>query len=99
MKVRQKLSGGVFIFIMPPSLATCEERLRKRGKDTPEAIEKRLAIAVEEIRLAPAYDYIIMNDTLDAAFTKLKSVIIAEKSRAPRMIEETRALYKNIDWK
>ena len=77
-KIRPALKRGVYIFILPPSIEACRERLIARGKNAPEEIEKRLAIAVGEITHAPEYDYIIINDDLDAAFTVLKSIVEAE---------------------
>lgn len=92
-KVRQRLSGGVYIFILPPSIKACEERLVSRGKDTPEEIKKRLTIAVEEIKKAPEYDYIILNDDLEDAFEKMKSVMTAERSKAARMFPKVKELF------
>ncbi len=84
--VRGKLKGAVYVFILPPSLEASEERLKERGKDSAEEIRKRLKTAAEEIKLAPKYDYIIINEDLDEAFEKLKSVIIAEESKSKRMM-------------
>ncbi len=91
--VRKKLKGGVYIFILPPSLASSGERLKARGKDSAEEIKKRLKIAVGEIKLAPRYDYIIINDDLDEAFERFKSIISAEKSKSRRMMERVKEAY------
>jgi guanylate kinase len=77
-KIRSALESGVYIFILPPSIEACKERLVARGKNTPEEIERRLRIAIGEIAHAPEYDYIIINDDLGAAFTVLKSIVDAE---------------------
>ncbi len=84
---RIKNSGveGVFIFLSPPSLEVCRQRLEKRGLDSKKEIERRLKNARDEISEAFWYDYIIINDSLEDAFEKLKSIIIAEKCRAFRM--------------
>lgn len=92
-KVRGRLSGGVYIFILPPSVQACEERLRSRGKDSPEEIRKRLRIALDEIKKAPEYQYIIINDNLTAAFEKLKSILIAEKAASRRMMPRVAELF------
>ncbi len=55
------------IFVMPPSVDALHERLRKRGTDSPEKIEKRLAKAGREIEFAPKFDYVVLNDDLDTA--------------------------------
>lgn len=95
-KVRKALKGGVYIFILPPSLKACEDRLKARGKDSPEDIKKRLKIAEEEIRKAPQYDYLIVNDELDRAFEELKAVMLAQKAAAPRMEGRLNELFGDI---
>lgn len=95
-KVRQTLKGGVYIFILPPSLEACEQRLVSRGKDSPEDIKKRLKIAEEEIRKAPLYDYLIVNDKLERAFEELKSVMVASRAATPRMEGRLMELFGDI---
>lgn len=90
------LKGAVSVFIMPPSLKACEERLTARGKDTPEEIHKRLKIAEQEIRQAPGYDYVIINEDLEEAFGALKAIIAAERSKTPRMMEKVKGLFGDI---
>lgn len=92
-QIRARLPGAVGVFILPPSIEACRVRLKQRGKDSPEEIEKRLKIAVEEVRKAALYDYIIINDDLEAAFEHFKSVIAAEKARTPRMLEKVAGLF------
>jgi guanylate kinase len=73
--------SAVFIFIKPPSLEELRERLIKRKTESPEIIERRLAWAQKEISFADKYDYCIINDNLDVAYTVLKSILIAEEHR------------------
>jgi len=82
--IRKTLSGGVYIFIIPPSIDECRRRLMSRAKDPGPEIERRLKIALEEISRAPKYEYIIINEELDEAFERLKSIIIAERSKSSR---------------
>jgi guanylate kinase len=96
-KIRKNLDGGVYIFILPPSIEECERRLHLRAKDSSEEIEKRLKIALEEIKKAPCYEYIIINDGLEEAFDKLKSVIVAERARSGRMKERVSGLF-DVRW-
>lgn len=84
-KVRRNLEGGVYIFIVPPSVEECEKRLRERAKDSTEEIKNRVRASIDEIRKAGSYDYIIINDELEGAFERLRSVIIAEKSKGRRL--------------
>jgi guanylate kinase len=95
-KARKRLNNGVYVFILPPSIEACEERLRSRGKDRPEEIKKRLKISLDEIKNAPLYEYIIINDVLDSAFEKLKSIIISERSKTKRMLSSIREIFAGI---
>lgn len=63
------------IFIMPPSVDELRERLMLRGTDSPEAIEKRVAKAGEEMRYAPQFDRIVVNDVLETAVAEVKEAI------------------------
>lgn len=90
--VKSLLKGGVYVFILPPSLKACEDRLKGRGKDTTKDIRKRLSIAVEEMKKASEYDYIIINDDLNAAFEKLKSIVVSERARRARMMDKVKGI-------
>jgi guanylate kinase len=92
-QVRKHLEGGVYIFIVPPSLEECEKRLEVRAKDTPEEIEKRVLASIEEIKRAESYNYIIINDDLELAFERLKSIITAEKTRQKRVIKRVKEAF------
>ncbi|MBI5826542.1 MAG: guanylate kinase [Deltaproteobacteria bacterium] len=95
-RVREALDGTVSIFILPPSIEACEKRLVSRGKDGPEDIKRRLKIAEDEIRKTPDYDYIIINDDLEEAFGRMRSIIVAEKARALRMMGVVKELFGGI---
>ncbi len=82
---RKMIENGVYIFIAPPSFSVCEERLTKRGKDSPEAIAARLENARTEIKRAIDYEYVIINDALEPAFDVLKSIITAERAKRQRV--------------
>ncbi len=85
LQVKKNFPEAVLIFILPPSLKELERRLRSRGTDDEETIERRLKIAREEIRRAPLYDYIVVNDVLEVAYENLRSIIRAEKLRTERL--------------
>ena len=91
-----KTLSPVFIFILPPSLEICEQRIRNRGKDDQKAILSRLENARNEIKELVWYDYLIINENLEEAFERLKSVIVAEKSKRERMIKEVKRLYSKV---
>ena len=74
-QVREKIPEVKLIFIAPPSMEELESRLRGRATDSPEVIERRLKNAIEEMKAAEQYDYVIINDDLEKATTELVSVL------------------------
>ncbi len=92
-QVRKILEYGVYIFIVPPSIEECEKRLMERGKDSQEEIKKRVQVSINEIKRAENYDYIIINDELEGAFERLKSVITAEKTRGQRLMDRVKETF------
>lgn len=82
--VRNAYPEGVFIFVLPPSFASLEERLRGRGTDSDERIRLRLDNALREIKLVTEYDYAVVNDDLDAALARVAAIIVAESCRTRR---------------
>lgn len=84
MKVKEKFPEGVYIFILPPSLAALKERIEKRGTETPEIMQRRLAAASLEIMMAEKYDYVIVNDVVADAVAKVIAVLKAEKLKTAR---------------
>ena len=83
-QIRRKLPEAVTVFIMPPSFAELKRRLVGRGTESEELIEKRLRSALNEIRRAEEYDYIIVNDDAAAASQSLMSVIKACRLKTER---------------
>ena len=75
----------VGIFVLPPSAATLEQRLRGRSQDTEEQIRRRLAKAFDEVNEFEQYEYVIVNDELDAAVDRLRSIVLAERARIKPM--------------
>ena len=74
----------VSVFILPPSYAELKRRLEGRNTERPEDIERRFANARQEIPLMDRYQYIIVNDDLDAAYAQLRAITLAEKQRSNR---------------
>ena len=83
-QIRKLMREVVSVFILPPSLEVLEERLKGRGKDTPEVMARRLAAAREEISHAVEYNYVIINEVFDRAALDLRSIIRAERLRLSR---------------
>jgi guanylate kinase len=84
MQIKKRFPQGVFTFIIPPSLDVLSERIHKRGTETEEVIQKRLATAIQELEYIGEYDYVVINDEVLAAVEKLKSILVAEKCRVKR---------------
>jgi guanylate kinase len=88
MQLKEKLPGGVYIFVLPPSLEILRERLEQRMANVKEEIEKRLAVALEEMKKYPEYDYVIVNSIFEDAFKELESIIIANRARVEQINSE-----------
>ena len=69
------------IFVIPPSLEVLKRRLIKRGQDGPEAIERRMKIAEEEISHWREFKYAVVNDDLAEAYDNMRAIILAERHR------------------
>jgi guanylate kinase len=77
-QVRQAMPESVQIFIAPPEPATLRQRLIERGKDSPEAIDARLAVAAQELAAKDEFDHQVVNDELDRAADELQRIVEAE---------------------
>jgi guanylate kinase len=84
--------GGIFVFILPPTLAALKERLGGRGCESEETMKRRLDGAVDEIREIAWYDYVVFNDRLEDAVDCLRSIYVAEKSRRGRLTKRIEGL-------
>ena len=84
-QVRSQTDGSVGIFVLPPSFPVLEERLRGRSKDTEAQIQRRLAVARSEVSAVNDYDYAVVNDDVESAVGRLRSIIEAERARFRRM--------------
>jgi len=79
--VKEKMPEVVRIYLAPPSWEELERRLRARGTDSEETIQKRLNRAKEEYKLAHTYDYFVINDTVEHAMEELDSIMTAAHCR------------------
>ncbi len=87
LQVKKNYPMGVFIFILPPSLAELKTRIEGRGTDSKEVILHRMQSAYDELDYAFQYDYVVLNDCVDIATDKIKHIILAEKNRVIRKKE------------
>ena len=84
-KVRARGIETTTVFVMPPSMAVLEQRLRGRSKDSETEIQRRLQVARDEVAAFAEYDFIVVNDELTSAVDRLSSIVVAERSRLDRM--------------
>ena len=88
VQLREKYKGGIYIFILPPSLEILKGRLRKRLVNSKEEIEKRLKVAVEEIKKYREYDYVIVNKVFEEALKELEAIILSYRVSIKRVDPE-----------
>lgn len=85
MKIkRARIPNSVFIFIKTPTFEILKRRLINRGSDDKETIAVRLNNARHELKYCDRYDYLVINDKVNAAAQKIKSIIIAETLKIPK---------------
>ena len=84
-QVRTRGIETVGIFVLPPSAAILERRLRGRSQDTEEQIQRRLEKAFDEVNEFEQYEYVIVNDEIDAAVDRLRSIVVAERGKVKSM--------------
>jgi guanylate kinase len=92
--VKEAVPGAVRIGILPPDWETLRRRLYARARDSREDMERRLAAARAEMKELAAYDYLVVNDHLEAAVRKVEWIVRARRLRSARTIEEIERILK-----
>ena len=87
-QVRETGLAFVSIFVLPPSFAVLEQRLRGRSKDSEAAIQRRLQVARDEVASFAEYDFVVVNDELDTGVDRLRAIVLAERARMQAMREQ-----------
>ncbi|MFO7173741.1 MAG: guanylate kinase [Bacillota bacterium] len=82
--VKAKYPDAVSVFVIPPSMAELHARIRKRGSESEEAVQRRLQEAPRWVEQGLTYQYVVVNDDLDKAVAQLQAILIAEKCRTSR---------------
>ena len=95
-QLKCKIPDAVSIFILAPSRERLAERLRSRGEDSDEVIERRLRAAAEEIRNYDQYDYVLVNDDLEKSDQILAAIVRAERVRRSRVEEAIRPILESF---
>ncbi|MBE8949678.1 MAG: guanylate kinase [Quinella sp. 3Q1] len=84
LNVKKKCPEGVYIFLLPPSLNELKNRIEGRGTENPESLARRLKNAVAEIKIGLEYDYVVVNDDINAAAEQIKAILTAERLKVAR---------------
>ena len=95
-KVRAHGLPMIGIFVLPPSFEILEQRLRGRSKDEETAIARRLITARAEVEAVREYDYVIVNDELEACVDRLRAVVLAERARLTSMAAQIEAIVSSF---
>ncbi|HEY7189738.1 MAG TPA: guanylate kinase [Vicinamibacterales bacterium] len=95
-QVRGRGIESVGIFVLPPSAAILEQRLRGRSKDTEEQIQRRLQVARREVDEYRQYDYVVVNDEVEPAVDRLRAIIMAERARVAPMRDEAESIIRTF---
>lgn len=92
VQIMEAYPGAVSIFVVAPAMEVLEERLRNRRSNSEKSIETRLKNAIGELEYMEKYTYIVVNDTVESAVSRMASIVSAERSRRERIL-------KGISWK
>lgn len=95
-QVRTRLSDAISLFLLPPSSAALERRLRGRGQDDEAVIERRLRNARNEMERFAEFDYAVVNDDVEAAVAAVKAVVAAARCRTSRRRETAQAILRTF---
>jgi guanylate kinase len=95
-QVRGRGIETVGVFVLPPSAAVLETRLRGRSKDTEEQMLRRLDVARTEVGEFAQYEYVVVNDDLDGAVNRLRAIVMAERARMKSMRAEAETIIETF---
>jgi len=87
LRVKQELPDAVLVFLLAPTMRIQEGRLRGRGTEPEDKIQRRLAAAADEIRCLSRYDYVVVNNAIDVTEADLEAVVRAERLRRHRLTD------------
>ncbi|MDR1574326.1 MAG: guanylate kinase [Clostridiales Family XIII bacterium] len=94
LKVKREWPGGIFIYILPPSMRELRRRITDRGAETQAAIDLRLGESLKEMARIDQYDYCVINERADETADRLAAIRTAERARVGRDIHEIIRTYK-----
>jgi guanylate kinase len=86
-RLKETVRGDlVSIFVLPPSLAALEQRLRARAQDSEKVVAERMAESAEEMSHWPEYDYVIVNQDLETSIREVQAILVAERLKRTRQV-------------
>jgi guanylate kinase len=94
--VRARGIPTIGVFVLPPSFEVLEERLRRRSKDSEADIRRRLATARAEVAAVSEYDYVVVNDELEACVDRLRAIVLAERARLDAMTTQVEQIVNSF---
>ncbi|MEG2638733.1 MAG: guanylate kinase [Clostridiales bacterium] len=95
--VKEKYPDGIYIFLLPPSFKALKQRLEGRKTETKEKIKKRLGEFRNEVKRSPMYDYLVVNDDVEAATETIKSILRAEHHKFEHSTKYAELLMEDIE--
>ncbi|MFB4167554.1 guanylate kinase [Virgibacillus sp. JSM 102003] len=95
LQVKENFPEGVFIFLFPPSLEELKNRIVSRGTESKELVLQRLREARKEIELMDAYNYVVVNDHVESAVSKIQSIIQSEHCKRDRIAKQYKQLLED----
>lgn len=98
-QLKGQIPEAVTVFILAPSRQILEQRLRARGEDREEVIDRRLREAAEEISRYRDYDYVLINSDLDRSDAVMSAIVSAERVRRTRIEDQIRPILETFDLK
>jgi len=96
LQVKQKLPGAVAVFVLPPSRAELEHRIRARGQDSEDEIHRRLERARQEMLNYSSYDFALINDDVEHAGREVQAIALGSRCRVARNEERIREILKSF---
>jgi guanylate kinase len=96
LQVKRLMPSSLSIFILPPSRATLEQRLTRRGQDDTETIAKRMSEAVEEMSHYTESDYLVVNNKFELALQELEAIVVSQRLRTANQTQSLRQLLTDL---
>jgi guanylate kinase len=96
LQVKDKVPQAVAIFVVPPSRADVEQRIRARGQDSEDEIRRRLERSRQEMLKYPSYDFAVINDDLERAGREVQAIALASRCRIARQEDRIREIVKTF---